>query len=271
MFQTLKLRLLLGLYVFLLLSIPVGAYLASQNQNPNASAQKISDRTTITTFEPSPQSKVQSLLNDLTPSPSPITETIPDSFGPIMDFILYLEGRPVNKQSAKVFVGIAEGAIVDKPNYLLQFTIDLPDDGKYPNLSLAGLTSGNTYSAYLKGPGQIATSSAFIMSTFTTHLNNGQPLKGLSGDLNDDNTINDADLSLMKSILGTTSASTSFNSSADFNKDGVINSLDLSLVTKNMDKTGDSGVWQSQPGGGTMQSAPTGGGAQGYWLWVPDI
>ena len=244
--------------------------MASQNQNPNASAQKLSENRTITTFEPSPQSKVQGLLNNLTPSPSP-SETVPDSFGPIMDFILYLEGRPINKQSAKVFVGIAEGAIVNKPNYLLQFTIDLLDDGKYPNLSLAGLTSGNTYSAYLKGPGQIATSSAFIMSTFTTHLNNGQPLKGLSGDLNDDNTINDADLNLMKSILGTTSTSTNFNSSADFNKDGVINSLDLSLVTKNMDKTGDSGVWQSQPGGGTMQNAPTGGGAQGYWLWVPDI
>lgn len=242
--------------------------MASQNQNPNASAQKLSENRTITKFEPSPRSKVQSLLNDLTPSPSP-SETVPDSFGPIMDFILLLEGRPAGKQAAKIFVGIAEGAIVNKPNYLLQFTVDLPEDGKYPNLSLSGLTSGNTYSAYLKGPGQIATSSAFVMSSFTTHLNDGRPLKAFSGDLNDDNTINDADLNLIKSILGTTSASANFNSNADFNRDSIINSLDLSLVTKNMTKTGDSGVWLSeppQPGGG-------GGGdsGQGYWLWVPDI
>lgn len=250
MFNSIRQRLMLGVYVFLLLSIPVGAYLASKSQNPNVSASKLTADRTITTVEPSPKAGgLQSLLNEITnPTASPSSEpTIADSFGPIMDFILTLEGRPLNKQSAKVFVGIAEGAIITNPKYLLQFTIDLPDDGKYSNLSLAGLTSGNKYSAYLKGPGQIATASAFIMSAFSNHLNDGQTLKALSGDLNDDNIINDADLTIAKGILGTTSSSSNFDDNADFNRDGVINTLDLSFIIKNMAKTGDSGAWLSQP------------------------
>lgn len=237
MFITFKQRILLGVYVFLLLSIPAGAYLASESQDPNASA-KTSNKT-ITTVKPSPLTTgLKSLLKTIEPSSSPSSEpTVADNFGPIMDFILYLEGRPKARQAAKVFVGIAEGAASKNPTYLLQFTIDLPDDGKYPNVSLAGLTAGNSYTAYLKGPAQIATSSGFIMSAFTTHLNDNKPQTALSGDLNDDNTINEADLTVAKSG----------NLNADFNLDGKVNSFDLSFILKNMTKTGESGVWVSQP------------------------
>ena len=253
MFKTLRQRLLLGVYIFLLLSIPAGAYLASQSQNPNASAK--TPQRTITTEPPPTTTGLKSLLNAIAPSPTPSSEpTTADNFGPVMNFILYLEGRPLTKQAAKIFVGIAEGAITQNPKYLLQFTIDLPNDGKYPNISLAGLTAGNSYTAYLKGPAQIATASAFVMSIFTTHLNDGKPLIGLSGDLNDDNTINEADLTVAKSG----------NLNADFNLDGKVNSFDLTFILKNMSKTGESGVWVSQP-------PKPGGGIGGYWLWVPEI
>jgi hypothetical protein len=262
MFHTLRHRLLLGVYIFLLLSIPIGAYLASQSQNPNASAKTPSR--TVTTTAPSPTTAgLKTLISELTPSPTPSsTPATSENFGPIMDFILYLEGRPTNKQASKVFVGIAEGGITTNPKYLLQFTVDLPNDGRYPNVSLAGLTAGTTYTAYLKGSAQIATASAFIMSAFTTHLNESKPLTALSGDLNEDNTINAADLALAKSG----------NTAADFNLDGFINSFDLSILQKNLGKTGESGVWQSQPpapptGGTSAPSSPTGG----YWMWVPDI
>lgn len=252
MFSSIKSKLFLGIYVFLLLSIPAGAYLASQSQNPNASAKNNADRNLNQTDQNAGINSSTALKDlqtlstpqtpSLTPTANPTAETS-TNFGPIMDFILRLEGRPTNKESAKVFVGIAEGEITNSPKYLLTFSVNLPDDGRYPNLSLAGLTAGNRYSAYLKGPAQIATASAFTMSAFTTHLNDSNPLVCLSGDVNDDNVINDADLTIAKSG----------NQTADFNLDGLVNSLDFALITKNSGKLGAGGVWTSQP------PKPTGG------------
>lgn len=242
MFSTIKGRFLIGLYIFLLVSVPTGFYLASQRQNQKASAQSKPDKT-ITQVQPSPSLIPRTLVS----SPSPVSETTTATLGPVMDFILNLEGRLLNKQSAKIFVGIAEGGIVTNPKYLLTFSVDLPNDGRFTNLSLAGLTSGSRYTAYLKGPAQIATASAFTMSSFTTHLNDSQTLLGLSGDLNDDNTIDSTDLTIMKGLLGVFQTAANYNENADINLDGIINSTDLGFINKNINTIGTSGVWTSQP------------------------
>lgn len=251
MFSSLKQKLLLGLYIFLLLSIPTGTYLASQHQNPNVSAKE--DRN-ITKVEPLPTispaiKDIQDLsVSSINPSPSPNSSPLEGSnFGPIMDFILNLEGRPDGKQLAKVFVGIAEGEITTNPKYLLTFSVTTGSDGRYPNISLAGLTTGNRYTAYLKGPSQIVTASTFTMSGFLSHLNDSQPLIALSGDLNDDNIIDNVDLTIAKSNLGQNSTSSNFNDNADINRDGIVNSFDLNFIIKNMNQIGVSGIWTSQP------------------------
>lgn len=235
------------MYIFLLLSIPVGFYLASKSQNPNVAA-KNKDRGLTNQNSGLNSSGIKDLKNLSSPQKSPSSTSSPTpegtaTFGPIADFILQLEGRPANKQSAKVFVGIAEGEVTQNPKYLLTFSITLPDDGRYHDLSLAGLTAGNRYSAYLKGPSQIATASGFLMSSFTSHLNDSQPLLGLSGDLNDDNVIDNSDMAIAKSG----------NILADFNLDGLVNAIDFSFITKNLGKIGAGGQWSSQPpkpGGG---------------------
>ncbi len=260
MFSTTRQKLLLGVFVILVISIPISSYLLSQRQTLDSKAQDKIDRT-ITSLEP---------LKDITPTPSPSSATIPPTssptstvtYGPTLNFRAILEGRPVNNQATKMFVGVAEGAPVNTPTYLLQFTVDLPDSGEYKGVSLAGLIPNNQYTAYLKGPAQIATSSAFLMVPTTTTLNMGNPLTLLTGDLNEDNVINSADLTIAKLAFGATLQSSNWNGNADFNLDGVINMLDLSLILRNIDKSGSSGVWVSP----TPQ-----GSSGGYWLWMPQI
>src|SRR6266550_603072 len=53
----------------------------------------------------------------------------------------------------------------------------------------------------------------------------------LPGDLNNDNTVNVTDLSILLSNYGTTS------SSADINSDGTVNVLDMSILLSNYGKT----------------------------------
>lgn len=245
MFSSIKIKILLGVYIFLLLSIPVGAYLASKSQNPNTSAKESSRNVTHTQPIPSFTSGLKDIKDlsaiKITPSPTSSINQLETNFGPILEFSLTLEGRLTNKQSTKLFVGIAEGEITTNPKYLLTFSVNLPDDGKYPNISLAGLTSGNRYTAYLKGASQIAAASSFTMSGFTNHLNDGNTITLLSGDLNDDNQINNTDLTAAQTNLGQTGGN------ADINGDGVVNSFDLGFIIKNMGKVGAGGIWVSQP------------------------
>lgn len=276
MFTTLAQKILLGLYVFLILSIPIGAYVASSNQSQNTKTSASLDKpitNPIPSLAPAEQLKQLSekkALGSLTPTPTPEEEELSTatSFGPTMNLKLVLEGRPKDNQAAKVFAGIASGGTsVNSPKYILSFTVDIPKTGIFEGLSLAGLTENTEYTAYIKGPAQIATSSAFIMSPSITKLNNGLPLTLTSGDLNEDNIIDTADYNISKAALGTNNKSANWNDNIDLNKDGVVNTIDLSIVSKNQGKTGDSGVWYSKPPVASSSGTPSGG----VWLWIPDF
>lgn len=288
MFTTLAQRLILGVYLFVILSIPIGSYLVSQNtkikskaqEQKNIPAVKITPKPTT-----SPARQLLDLSKKATPSagiaPTPLPEptaTTATSYGPTLFLKVALEGRPKSDQSGRMFVGIIEGDIKTSPRFLLSFTVNIAKDGSYSNLSLAGLTPGSKYSALLKGPAQIATSSAFFMSPAQTNLNDAGPINLLSGDLNEDNQINNLDYSIILKALGTTSAQPGWNANADFNKDGIINTLDLVIVTKNIGKVGASGVWTSPvpiatPSAGLSPDSPPIGGPEGsikgHWIWVP--
>ncbi|MBI2338638.1 hypothetical protein HYU95_05660 [Candidatus Daviesbacteria bacterium] len=287
MFSTFKQKLLLGVYVFILLSIPVGAYLASQQQNISSSAkEQKNNKPTVQTPKKTITSPAKGLLNasaarsetTSSPSPSSSPDTIlPTSYGPTLSLKAVLEGRPKNNQATRLFVGILEGALTANPKFLLNFTIDLPASGEYSGLSLAGLTVGSRYTALLKGSAQIATESAFTMSPNITNLNEGQPVNLISGDLNDDNIVNSADYSIVQKALGSIPKSSNWNGNADLNKDELINTFDLGLVSKNIGRAGASGAWVSPvprlASSSASLSAPSVGGPQGstdgYWIWVP--
>lgn len=208
------------------------------------------------------QSSTPSVSTTTTPAPTPEVNL---AFGPILNMIIEIEGRPAGKQAAKAFVGLSSGSVKVSPTYLLTFTIDFPDSGVFKGLSLAGLNPGSVYTAYIKGPGQIDFASTFTMGATETSLNNNQPITLTSGDLNEDNTINSADYTIAKSSYGATPSSKSWNSLADFNQDKIINNLDLALISKNFGKTGASGTWYSPP----PQASSSGTPAGGYWLAVP--
>lgn len=284
MFSTLKQKLLLGIYVFILLSIPIGAYLASQQQSTNSRAKEQKGTKAAAQVSPKPTTSpakqlLDNSLKELGSNPeasSSSETTTATSFGPTLSLRVAFEGRPTQNQSTRLFVGIAEGNLTSNPKFLLNFTVDLPSTGEYSNLSLAGLSIGTRYTALLKGSAQIATESAFTMSPNITRLNNDQPLNFVSGDLNDDNVINSADYSIAQKALGTTSKSAGWNENADLNKDGLINTFDLSIISKNIGKVGASGAWvspipKSASSSGSLTSPPLGGPGQkeGYWLWIP--
>lgn len=262
MFSTLRMRLLLGVYVFIILSIPVGAYLASQSQTYKSKASetkpaKVTKKISTDSAQLNPAKELLGALEDNLLEEKETSPTIANSFGPTLSLKASLEGRPQNKQAIKLFVGIMEGQLASNPKFLLSFSVDLPDNGVYSNLSLAGLSPGTKYTALLKGKAQIATSSAFIMSPTVTNLNEGQAVNMLSGDLNEDNAVTAADLSIAQSG----------NKLADFNQDGVVNAFDFAIITKNLGQVGASGTWTSPL---PKVATPSGNLATGgYWLWIP--
>lgn len=280
---------MLGAYIFILLSIPVGTYLVSQNQTYKSQAKEQKTTKPKVVVPPKPTTSPARQLLDAsqkatgadplaTPSPDSESPTIANSFGPTLSFKTTFEGRPAGNQANKLFVGITEGNLTTNPKFLLSFSIDLPATGEYSNLSLAGLNSGSTYTALLKGSAQIATSSAFTMTPNVTVLNDGEAINSLSGDLNEDNVINSADHSIAQKALGATVTSSNWNENADFNLDGVINAFDLVIITKNIGQVGASGAWTSPipkvaSSSASLTSPPIGGpmpdGSRGYWIWVP--
>lgn len=274
MFSTFKQRLLLGAYIFVLLSIPIGAYLTSQYQTiiGSASEKKAPKTLPIVTPKPVP-SPARNLLNLIasdsaateTPAPEPSSPTIPTSYGPTLSFKINIEGRPKDNQTAKVFVGIADGSVSTNPKFLLSFSVDVPASGVYSGLSLAGLNPGSTYTAVIKGPAQIAQAVSFSMSPAVSNLNDGTAIILTSGDLNDDNVVNASDYSIAQKAAGSTIRSTNWNENADINKDGIINTFDLGIISRNIGKTGATGAWTSPiPKTGTASA-----GVGGYWIWVP--
>lgn len=286
MFSTFKQRLLLGVYIFVLLSMPIGAYLVSESQTIKSRASEQKNTKPVAPVTPKPTVSPARMLLNLSqkasdsplssPTPVPSSPAVVTSFGPTLSLAVTLEGRPKNNQAAKVFVGIAEGTITQNPKFLLSFTIDVPASGQYSGLSLAGLDPGSSYTALIKGPAQIANSTSFTMSPAVTNLNNGEPVTLTSGDLNEDNVVNSADYSIAQKAVGATSKSMRWNENADLNKDGTINAFDLSIISKNMGKTGASGAWTSPipktaTPSASLNSPSLGSpqGESGHWIWIP--
>lgn len=286
MFTTFTQRLLLGIYIFILLSIPVGSYLVSQYQTFNSSAREQKTTKKVAQVTPKPTTSPAKTLPNISqtatpvspePSPSPSSPTIATSYGPTLSLKATLEGRPTGNYATKLFVGIVEGSLISNPKFLLSFTVDLPASGEYSDLSLAGLNPGSVYTALLKGSATIAVSSTFTMSPTVTNLNDSQSLNLLAGDLNEDNVVNSADYAIAKKALGATLNSSNWNTNADLNKDGVINTFDLAIIIKNLGQVGSSGAWTSPIPGTSTPSAsltapPIGGppnGESGHWIWIP--
>lgn len=291
-----KLRVAISLITLFLISvIPTTTFILSQNFRSASSADS-GNRVALASKKPSStpkptQTPVQELasnaekLASTSPTPSPSSE--PEiSFGPTLSLKISLEGRPTGQNATKLFIGLAAGTPQANPNYLLSFTIDVPDSGEYDNLSLAGLTVGNTYTAYVKGEAQIATASAFILQPSKSILNQGQTLQLTTGDLNEDNKIDASDLAIITTAYGSGPTAGNWNRLADFNLDNIINAYDMLILRKNLNQTGNSGSWISTP---TQSASTTGGsssdhigappssqsqtinGQNGYWMWVPKL
>lgn len=291
MFNTVKEKVLVGSIVALIILIPAGSFLISQRFKAQQATTNSANRdlklgNTITQPKEVPN---DSPLNSLNPSAKPSTDSGSSLSltGPNLAFKLNLQGRPSAKQSTQLFVGIAQGEVTAKPQYLLSFNINIPDSGTFSGLSLAGLSQFETYTAYLKGTSQIATSSAFMVKPTTTDIGT---IQLLTGDVNEDNIINSADYSVVKSALGSIPGATNWNANLDFNLDNMINNFDIAYIFKNFGLTGASGPWYSRPPAtpvssqsGTLKPFNIGGPAEatseasnsssigGYWMWVPKI
>lgn len=257
MFTTFRQKLFFGIYIFVILAIPVLAYLYSQ-QNIKTDTSKNKSQAIRSNYEPITKGPHSSTISKnfqgvpkidvlgettvaLTPTPEP--SRITPLFGPTLSFKVRFEERPKDNQSGRLFIGILAGEASINPRFLLSYTIDLPASGKFEGVSLAGLDVGSNYTAVLKGPAQIATATTFILSPANTNLNSGSEVILLSGDLNEDNVIDSRDLSIIQKSLGSTEKSLNWNENADFNKDGKINAFDAGVIIKNLHKTGDSGPW----------------------------
>lgn len=288
------------LFIGLLVSIPSLAFLIKQRTSFESDAASVRTYTNAVTDESTSSAQevpIDSPFNTLlgnqgqksSPTPTPTDDgdlglSSELTFGPTLNFKLLIEGRPTKNQAAKIFVGLASGDLTDNPSYLLSFTVDIPTTGVYQGLSLAGLTINETYTAYIKGPAQLATASAFVVRPNITELNSGFAINMTSGDLNEDNIINNSDYQIELSAYGTTPVSPNWNSNLDLNKDNLVNLLDLSIITKNQGKVGAGNVYVSKVSSGSANinpqqlikpplqgSASPSGKVGGYWMWVPEF
>jgi hypothetical protein len=272
-------------FLLTLISIPVSFTLVKDSQIFRSRASEINptpiaqiDSSTLTQVpDTSPLEELKKLSDAQPLENAPTTDTTPTnfatSFGPTLSFKVTLEGRPVTKNGGRFFMGIAPGSKTTKPTYLLTFNLDVPDSGVVSGVSLAGLSPGTTYTVYLKGPSQIDAASTFTMTASENALGGGAAIPLISGDLNEDNTINTSDYNLAKAAYGATSSSSKWSPKADINLDGIINNIDLVIINSNQGKTGDSGVWYSPPPVASSSGTPVGGPDQrgGFWLYLPPV
>ncbi len=242
---------LLLIYLLIIAVVPTLAFVLSKSFNASSSANNSSKTpskvvTTVTQPREVPASLPDTEVEDepsSSPSPSPTVNLV---IGPTLSLKVRFEGRPANNQAMKkLFVAIAQGDIPKNPEYLLQYNTEVSNTGEIEGLSLAGLTPGTTYTAFIKGEAQISTASAFLMRPNQTILNNNQAIELTTGDLNDDNTINTADLNLLRQALYAKPSDTKWYARADFNLDDIINLLDQALIVKNLNRSGVNGPWQS--------------------------
>lgn len=284
-------RAIIAAILIISLLIPTGAYVLSLRAKTQSQAQEYKTPVTKEKTEATTSSRLKEALDRLNQSQNgttaggqtsgtqTTTETgVDDSvsetqliLGPTLGFSLLLQGRPLDSQSTQAFLGIAAGQPSGKPTYLLSFMVNVPASGSFDGISLSGLDTGSTYTAYLKGKAQIATSSAFVVKATPVNLG---ALNLLTGDVNEDNVIDILDYNLVKKAIGLTPSAPTWNPLYDFNLDNIINSWDLNIILANLGKIGASGAWYSYTPIATA-SAGTSGGPQddeeesGYWMRVP--
>lgn len=274
--------------------IPTGTYVLSLRYKTQSRAQEYNAPVTSPKEEATASSKLKEALDRFgnpakdsgtgggeVSSEQTTTETGTNSpgtssliLGPTLGFSLILQGRPLDNQSTQAFLGIASGQPQNKPNYLLSFMVNVPASGAFDGVSLSGLDTGSTYTAYLKGEGQIATASAFVVKATPVNLG---ALNLLTGDVNEDNVIDILDYNLVKAAIGLTPSSNLWNPLYDFNLDNIVNSWDLNIILSNLAKIGASGAWYSYTpvatASATLSNNQTNTGGpdskNGYWLWVP--
>lgn len=285
-------KIILGVIVALMVFIPSGSFVLSEvlfsnnvtddlptDYKPVSSPREVPADTPLSKLvkelHASPSASPVSKIIDVTPTS---TESATLLLGQTLGFRIIMEGRPADQNDAKVFLGLGNGQPANNPKYLLSFLINVGKNGIYTGLPLAGLDDGQTYTAYIKGPSQLATASAFTVKPTPIDLG---LLNLITGDVNEDNVIDSLDYNLVKASLGLTTASQRWNDILDFNRDGRINSLDLTVVSKNLGKIGMSGPWYSSqqqatksatisgslnPAGSPDNGPQTG---KGYWMWMP--
>ena len=294
---------IIGIIVLTLL-IPAGAYVLSIRMRTQSQATEYNFPVTSPKAEATSSSRLKEALDRLnqvdqgssgeSAGVQTTTETGLDGspsdsqliLGPTLGFSILIQGRPLDNESSKVFLGIASGMPQTRPTYLLSFMVTIPSSGAFDGISLSGLETGQTYTAYIKGEAQIATSSSFVVKATPTNL---AALNLLTGDVNEDNVINNSDYNLVKAAIGSTPASSKWNALYDFNLDNAINSWDLNIILSNLGKEGASGPWYSYspistastsavlttPSVGSESPEITPGtvngnqGRPGYWMWVP--
>lgn len=304
---TMRDRIIIGVVILLTLLIPTGAYVLSLRYKTQSSASEYKAPVTSAKPEATTSSRLQEALDRLnnegkttTPTSNVGTQTTTETgldntssdtqliLGPSLGFSVVLQGRPLDNQTTRAFLGIAAGTPTTRPNYLLSFMVNIPASGSFDGISLSGLDTGQTYTAYLKGDAQIATSSSFVVKATPTNL---ATLNLVTGDVNEDNVIDNLDYNVVKAAVGATPSSSKWNALYDFNMDNVINSWDLNIVLSNLGKIGASGAWYSYtpistasaqttlaptpPNVGSESSEITPGtngtqGKPGYWMWVPN-
>jgi len=313
---TTKHKVILGTLAFLVVIIPIisfvvsyrfRAQLNSQASNENSpTIQDLSLRPIVD--NPTPEKTLlDQLKDDLKKDATASSESIQDpgagttlNLGPTLTFNIQKEGRAkTNQAEPKLFVGLASGQSTKNPQYLLSFTVEITAQGApKEELSISGLTVGDTYTAYIKGQTTLTAASTFSVKPTATNLGT---INLLVGDLNDDNVVDSLDRDILMKAFGTREGSEKWNPIADFNADGVINTSDLAFITKNMNKTGSSGPWSSKlPASATSSATATSSGAllptpaqpdtggpefdpnngprdiapikgKGHWIWIPGI
>lgn len=287
---------LLLIFINLLILIPIASLLISQRIKHSSPTINNYDRTVTNQVSDTSISSnpLKNLLQNLEGSKSANQNQNSTPAGPTLSLTITLEGRPLNDQHTKLFVGITQGSQVSvSPQYLISTSLDIPPSGVSNSISLLGLTPGTTYTAVLKSSAQIATSSAFFMTPSGAKLNQGQPITLTTGDLNEDNIIDQSDVTILQNSLGATSSSKNWNPNLDFNLDGIINLVDLGILQKNLGKAGATGKWYSPTplasqsaslpgniGGESILAPPPSAGrpalseqseSKGYWLWIPQL
>lgn len=296
-------RLIIAGIIAITILIPSGAYVLSLRMKTQSSAQEYNLPVTSPKAEATASSELQEALNRLSQtasSNSSDTQTTTDDgtdgsglsdsqliLGPTLGFSLLLQGRPLDNQSTRAFLGIAAGTPTTRPTYLLSFMVNVPASGAFDGVSLSGLETGQTYTAYLKGESQIATASSFTVKATPTNLS---VLNLITGDVNEDNVIDNTDYNLVKGAIGSSPSSSKWNPIYDFNMDSIINSWDLNIVLANIGQIGASGAWYSYSpiasGSASLNTSPTVGSVsseitfgtqnflpenkRGYWMWIPN-